>query len=410
MKLRSIYEYFSEYTEKEIDEMIEELSENDKILLRERFGDDLHQPVSSETFDNKKRTSYYNNLLPKMKLILAKRKIDALKIELSNHVISEDQERIFLELVKEKLTNNEICEKLNIDIEKVNKIILDLKNKGILVSKKYYSDGTVRYRVIKSISDYVKELSKTRTHKEVIITDPKENDIKFLVISDLHFGNSAQRLDLINRAFDYCKKNGINIILCGGDLLDGSTSKSIQYISDGEEQAKFFIENYPYDKDILTFSVAGDHDSNVLNKNLINIIELCKNYRPDVIISGYNNVDIHVKNDTIHLFHSIWNGKIIINNSPIVLHGHSHKYLTDFRRGVLWVTIPTLCNITQSVPSALELSINFKKGYINEANVKHIYFGPSDIVLSESLFDLLKNRNVEYSPIINIEPYKKNCL
>lgn len=52
--------------------------------------------------------------------------------------------------------------------------------------------------------------------------------MKLLAISDLHFRNELERINLINRAFNYCTKNGINIILCGGNFIDGNYNKGTQ--------------------------------------------------------------------------------------------------------------------------------------------------------------------------------------
>lgn len=44
-KLQTIYEYLSDYTEKEIDDAIFNLSMDDKLIIRERYGEDLHNPL-----------------------------------------------------------------------------------------------------------------------------------------------------------------------------------------------------------------------------------------------------------------------------------------------------------------------------------------------------------------------------
>ena len=41
-KLQTIYEYFCDYSEKEIDEMIYSLSLEEKLVIRDRYGNDLH--------------------------------------------------------------------------------------------------------------------------------------------------------------------------------------------------------------------------------------------------------------------------------------------------------------------------------------------------------------------------------
>lgn len=232
--------------------------------------------------------------------------------------------------------------------------------------------------------------------------------MKFLLISDLHFGNELENLKLIDRAYNYCIKNGINIILCGGDFIDGSFSKGSQKITDLYDQIEYFIKNYPQDKNILTFGVAGDHDFSALKRASLDFIEICNNHRHDIIIGGYNNAYIDIKNDKIHLFHYILGGEMCSTEAPIILCGHKHKYLTKMKGNSLQIALPTLSNVNQQMPSALELDVSFSKGYISSAVIKHLYFGTQDFVLSESSFDLLKGRNINNDEIKNVESYKQN--
>ena len=231
--------------------------------------------------------------------------------------------------------------------------------------------------------------------------------MKFLLISDLHFGNEFENLGLIDRAYNYCIKNRINIILCGGDFIDGSFSKSPQKITDLYDQIEYFIKNYPQDKNILTFGVAGDHDFSTLKRASLDIIEICNNRRHDIIIGGYNNAEINIKNDKIHLFHNILGGRMHSAQAPIILCGHLHKYMTQQKNNSLYITLPTLSNINQQMPSALELDVSFSKGYISSTVIKHLYFGTQDFVLSESEFNLLNGRNTN-NEIKNVEGYRQN--
>ncbi len=309
-----------------------------------------------------------------------------------------------LELIDRKKNNKEICETLNISTGQLYSLLLDLKNNGIMLSRKYYSDGSLKYKPIYTFFD-LKKASLFETDK-TIITDSKENEIKLLAISDLHFGNELERIDLINRAFNYCTKKNINIILCGGDLIDGTFSRSNQKISNLQEQIEYFIKNYPYDKNILTFSVAGDHDISAFTHESLCLIEKCNNYRHDIIIGGYNNAVINIKNDQILLHHHIDAGNTRISTAPIILHGHIHRYKTYIKDNALNVILPSLSNINQPMPTALELKISFNKGFFDVVGIKQIYFGEKDIVISESFFDLLKNRTVVFDDIKNIESFK----
>lgn len=392
--LQTIYEYFSDYTEEQVNNVIYGLSVDEILVIKSRFGNDLHNPSSQSDWGKENSNKYYGSIIPKMKRRLAK------LLEQEKDV--DDHQAHLLQLIKEGKNNREICEIFNISFNQLYDELLKLKTKGVKYSKKYYSDGSIKYNKIKKLKKLNENVNKT------IITDNQENNMKFLLISDLHFGNEFENLGLIDRAYNYCIKNGINIILCGGDFIDGSFSKSPQKITDLYDQIEYFIKNYPQDKNILTFGVAGDHDFSTLKRASLDIIEICNNRRHDIIIGGYNNAEINIKNDKIHLFHNILGGRMHSAQAPIILCGHLHKYMTQQKNNSLYITLPTLSNINQQMPSALELDVSFSKGYISSAVIKHLYFGTQDFVLSESEFNLLNERNSNNNEIKNVEGYRQN--
>lgn len=391
--LQTIYEYFSDYTEEQVNNVIYGLSVDEILVIKSRYGNDLHNPLSQSDWEKENSNKYYGSIIPKMKRRLAK------LLEQEKDV--DDYQAHLLQLIKEGKNNREICEIFNISFNQLYDELLKLKTKGVKYSRKYYSDGSIKYNKITKLKKLNENVNKT------IITDNQEDNIKFLLISDLHFGNEFENLGLIDRAYNYCIKNGINIILCGGDFIDGSFSKSPQKITDLYDQIEYFIKNYPQDKNILTFGVAGDHDFSTLKRASLDIIEICNNRRHDIIIGGYNNAEINIKNDKIHLFHNMLGGRMHSAQAPIILCGHLHKYMTQQKNNSLYITLPTLSNINQQMPSALELDVSFSKGYISSAVIKHLYFGTQDFVLSESEFNLLNGRNTN-NEIKNVEGYRQN--
>ncbi|MBO5184006.1 MAG: metallophosphoesterase family protein [Bacilli bacterium] len=392
--LQTIYEYFSDYTEEQVNNVIYGLSVDEILVIKSRFGNDLHNPSSQSDWGKENSNKYYGSIIPKMKRRLAKL--------LEQEKAVDDYQAYLLQLIKEGKNNREICEIFNISFNQLYDELLKLKTKGVKYSRKYYSDGSIKYNKIKKLKKLNENVNKT------IITDNQENNMKFLLISDLHFGNEFENLGLIDRAYNYCIKNGINIILCGGDFIDGSFSKSPQKITDLYDQIEYFIKNYPQDKNILTFGVAGDHDFSTLKRASLDIIEICNNRRHDIIIGGYNNAEINIKNNKIHLFHNMLGGRMHSAQAPIILCGHLHKYMTQQKNNSLYITLPTLSNINQQMPSALELDLSFSKGYISSAVIKHLYFGTQDFVLSESEFNLLNERNSNNNEIKNVEGYRQN--
>lgn len=111
--------------------------------------------------------------------------------------MTENQE-LLLRLIKEGRTCNDISKELNISNKQLYNRLLTLKNNGIILERKYYSNGQITYK-IPSASLVV--YNKTKTSYNNILSLHEEEDMKMLVISDLHFGNKLERLDLVDNAF-----------------------------------------------------------------------------------------------------------------------------------------------------------------------------------------------------------------
>ena len=108
-RLKPIYEYFSDFSKEEIDNMLSQLNENEKELVRMRYGDDLEHPVTDPSWSKEHSYNFYHSLVPKMK-----RKLQ--------------NERKFDEANKEKRDNNYFGEESNLtlsldDYKKIKKLI-----------------------------------------------------------------------------------------------------------------------------------------------------------------------------------------------------------------------------------------------------------------------------------------------
>lgn len=69
-KLKTIYEYFKDYTKEQVDEMLTKLTEEEKSLIRVRYGEDLNNPVPTK-LTKKQMDKFYGSLVPKMKRLLS---------------------------------------------------------------------------------------------------------------------------------------------------------------------------------------------------------------------------------------------------------------------------------------------------------------------------------------------------
>ena len=280
-------------------------------------------------------------------------------------------EKRTIELIKQGKCSIEICQKLNISGLDLQNILLNLKNKGLEYNKRYLLNGGVLYTPNKDL--YGKNIS-----ERVTLLTKNKDELNALLISDLHLGTKEERLDLLNLAYDYAIKNGIHIIINGGDLINGLTSERKNTCKTHLSQCEYFIENHPFVEGILNICVLGNHDIKSLNKEGINFARILENYRPDFAIAGIENGHILVKNDLINMYHPL---SCDCNNTPmkkVVLVGHSHQYKVKIVNDNILIYIPALSNYVPAtkgvIPSFLNMKMGFNEGYISYIDLENLTF------------------------------------
>lgn len=317
----------------------------------------------------------------------------------------------YMKIIKEVesgKTCNEICDSLNISRKQLYYYMQCLKNDGIDFNRKYYSNGTLKYEPRNKIVEV------NPIPNLVNLITPIGSTIEsFMVISDTHFGNEKERIDLLNRAYEYAIKHNIHVIFIAGDLLDGNYTLNVKERSLKEviQQINHFIKDYPYDKNIINIAVLGDHDSSVYNYHYINLKEVINNKRHDIAVGGFNNVMVGIKNDYILLYHHVGGGAIPPHYSPIILKGHSHYYgFVNKDDNTLDISVPSLSDIKSECPSALVIDTEFKDGYIVEANVKQVLFLEKDCIVSSIKHVFNRNDYTKSTSIKNEERIVKEQI
>ena len=294
----------------------------------------------------------------------------------------KDQTKLLLTMLQEGKSCNEMCQVLGITNRQLYNNLTNIKNKGFLFSRKYNSNGDIIYKQ----TNYIPEESNESTIKL------DEQYIKVMIISDLHFGNEKENLKRVEQVFNYCKKNNIHIIFCCGDFLDGTYSQGIQTIKNFCEQVDYFINNYPFDKNILTFGVGGDHDLSGITNQGQNFLEAIYNYRHDCIIQSYCNAIVKIKDVSILLHHHIPKDSIP-ENYLINLFGHSHKYnITSGANGQLLIKVPSISDINvqsyEILPGALEAELVYEKDELKLLQFNQLYFGDKIYLLNQISYEI----------------------
>lgn len=306
-----------------------------------------------------------------------------------------------IELLNEGRTCNQICSSLGITNKQLYIKLNNLKSKGFFFKRQYYSDGSLVYLPMKRTTD-IKDLK--RDNSNILFTGHDETNLHCLAISDLHYGNCCQREDLINEIFNYCIKEGIHIIFCCGDIIDGTYSQSEKIIKEPFKQIEYFSKNYPFDKNILTFSVMGDHDLTSIRYSLHqDFTEMIYNYRNDIILVMDNEQIIKVKNDQIGLYHKLNNLDPLCS---LILNGHIHSYCYHQKDNTISIVVPSLSDITQTFPAVLDINIEFFNGYITSINSKQLIYNKSFMTISEVETELPKIKSKIKLPI-KYEEYSK---
>jgi len=284
-----------------------------------------------------------------------------------------------LKLINEEKTINEITETMNISRKRIYSILRTISTKGFEFDRKYYSNGDLIY--VPKTSFIIPEDKGVN-----IITSQDENNLEALVISDLHIGSIKERLDLLNRAYDYCTKEGIHIIIVCGDLIDGMYGPYPKIHDNISDQIDYAIQKYPFDKNILNFATLGDHDYEPMKIYGQNIAKIFENYRHDIIPLGYCFGQINIKNDKILVRHpseKFDELKLKPMNHYLSLNGHSHKMKISTSTNDTTINVPALSDFTcyteYQIPSAIRMHLEFKNGIIYNGTFSQLVFTNQDI-------------------------------
>lgn len=192
-KVQSIYEYFGDYTREQVKEMLSLLSEEDKLLIYLRYGEDLDNPTG-KNLTKKEYDKFYGSLVPKMKRILKKITSSKIKKEQAN-----DNDAIEIKGLEEQVTEAEskpnMKEEPHFNLSKDDSMkmlellrtptfmemmsVLSVKEAIIISLKLGYVDG--KYFTTESIARFldIEEMEVIETTKKILLLY-KENINNFL--------------------------------------------------------------------------------------------------------------------------------------------------------------------------------------------------------------------------------------
>jgi len=175
------------------------------------------------------------------------------------------------------------------------------------------------------------------------------------------------------------------------------------------KQIDYAIKNYPFDKNILNFTVLGNHDINSLITVGQDFSTILSSYRHDIVPLGYGTGEINVKNDKIHIRHPlvVADDELITYSQKIVLKGHSHRMqVTNYKNGIM-IGIPSLSDIAftenEILPGAVKMTLKFRNGFFNNGIFEHLLVSDKIYRINSMYFELGRGMNINSNEPIKLE-------
>lgn len=293
-----------------------------------------------------------------------------------------DTNKRIINLLKENKSMKQISVELGISQKQLFVRLKQIINYGYQLTPNYKYDSDICYDISKGIK---------KQNFDFNISVPKKNqNFRCIVLSDLHVGNINSDIKLLNYVYDYAIKNGINYILVCGDNIEGDYTTDKRNIKDVYDQVEYLIKNYPYDNGINNVMIFGNHDYHSLKYDGFNPANAIKSARYDIIPIGYGQGNVNIKNDSLILFHKLYEKAFpeVKQTDKIILSGHGHLMKTKLREQ-LWLCIPSLSYVSidktkDTIPGFVDLNIDFEKGKFEFLEAKHLIIAPKIVEISET--------------------------
>ena len=126
-----------------------------------------------------------------------------------------------------------------------------------------------------------------------------DGKIRFGFVTDTHLVSKYSRLDVLNAIYDIFEREGLKNVYHAGNWIDGEApfNKYDLYCIGVEAQVRYFLENYPQRKGIVTQILSGDdHEGWYVQRDHIDIGKVMEDRakamgRTDLVDIGYMERD-----------------------------------------------------------------------------------------------------------------------
>lgn len=220
----------------------------------------------------------------------------------------------------------------------------------------------------------------------------KSDCFKAIAISDTHLGSKNDRLDLIEKVYEYALNNSITTILHTGDFING-VNYELEYDAkqySNMETIDYALNVYPKEKSIHNYLILGNHDNLPLQLESIDLKSIIDSKRSDITCLGYKIGKLKLLDDAITLYHPFTirtqleyeeRVKRFYKNDnypALSLMGHAHDSKIYNDSDLIFVRVPSLFNNrSNKIKGAWEIQLGFVNNKIGEMLLKPLIVEPN---------------------------------
>lgn len=285
----------------------------------------------------------------------------------------KDDTILLLKMINEGRTLNEINSILGLSNKQLFIKLTMLKNSGYLFDRHYSYDGNISYSISNPFEN--------KTNYVQVETGDNLQTIRALLTSDPHLGNIHDTVKCLDGMMEYCVKKDIHLIFNSGDFFEGIyRNKNNSKHKTAQEQLSYGLKVYPYDKNVLTITIFGNHDATIWSEYGIDVKTFLEERRHDIIPIGYGDGEALIGSYKFSLQHPILkNNTPKINPEMINLRGHSHKFKIVSSSNALLIYVPTIskvCTVSNPnpIPSMIDMTLKIKNGKIYDEYFQQLLF------------------------------------
>ena len=191
-----------------------------------------------------------------------------------------------------------------------------------------------------------------KTKPKILKHNISDKVFTFGVVSDTHLCSTHEKLNELWTFYEICRKEGIKVVVHGGDILCGwkiyKGQENEVHTFGVDNQVRYFIKHYPKVEGITTYFITGNHDLAWLQLAGVDIGNIIEKERLDMVYVGQYQGDVDMRGIIVRLHHAdkgnayalSYNAQKIVEQIPsgdkphIMIFGHYHTSHYFFYRNI----------------------------------------------------------------------------